>query len=204
MQNRLTPFVWSVMAAVAIVIVLAVVLLVTMLLSRGGEIIEETVESAEEAEPTDCTFTGLAGQLMVYQAPVAVPSQQQVTVLGSENYPIVSQRDDMYLIQFSDSSGWVLGPEGTLQGDCEDIPRDDRPLSEFPTVCTVTTEAAKPLYSEIELVNEMQTLQPGTYVVDAIENDRYLVLLDDGIAGWILSGEGQLIGACDVLANPPQ
>ncbi len=199
-----TPIVWSIIVAVLLVFTLAIVLLIAMVIGQGDDVIEDTPQDADVAT-TDCTYTALAAQLMVYQAPVAVPSQQKVSVLGSENYPVMSQRDAMYEIELAEEdTGWSLGPEGTLQGDCEEIPQNDTPLSDFPTVCAIRIEQSQPLYSELELVNEVQPLEPGTYVVDAINNDRYLLLLNDGIAGWVANTGGQLLGACDLLVNPAQ
>jgi hypothetical protein len=41
---------------------------------------------------------------------------------------------------------------------------------------------------------------PGSYLVDRINADRYYLILDAGVSGWVLAAGGQIAGACDSIA----
>lgn len=206
MNFQLSRMAWSIAFAVILVCSISIVVLVVFVIGRSDEIAEEIDVIDTPLPPeTGCTFSGVAGDLTVYAAPFEAPSQARSIVLGGVDYPVLRQHDDMYLVELpSGETGWMRGENGTLQGDCDDIPQDDQPLSAYPSVCAVQTESDVTLYADLDLLTEIQTLSPGTYYVEAIENDRYFILLDEETGGWMVPPEtSQLHGACDGLVNPP-
>ncbi len=188
----------SVMAAVALMFCLGLGMIGVMMLGRGMDAIQEI--DAESNQQGECQFTGASEQLIVYQAPVPASSQQKAAVLGRETYPIISQNNGFYLLQFAgDDSGWANSQDGTTVGNCGDIPVDDTPLAEFPSVCTFTSAQEIALYSEPDLVNAVETVPAGTYLIESTTGDQHYIVVDETYSGWVAAAAGQIAGACDAL-----
>jgi hypothetical protein len=189
------------MVAVALMLCLGLGLVGVMVLGRD----EDAIKAVKEAEQdTDCQFTAASEQLIVYQAPIQAPSQRKAAVLGGETYPIIKQNDGYYLLQLAEGdSGWANSQDGTTEGDCEDIPIDDTPLADFPTVCAFTNPQEVALYSTPDLVNAMGTVSPGTYLIESTTGNQYYIGLDKNYSGWVAVADGQIAGDCASLPVAP-
>ena len=209
-QIHINNFVWSVGAAIVLMLCLGLALVAMMLVGQGEDAIENednAGQSVEAGEPTDCFFTANAERLIVYQAPIAAPSQQKTSVLGSERYAIIRENGDFYEVQVAEDTGWVHDDAGSRDGDCDNIPNDDTPITEFSTVCIFSNEAEVTLFTEVELVNTVGTAPPGNHLVEAINTDlnRYYVVMNDGFSGWVAPEGGTLAGVgCETLTASPQ
>lgn len=205
MSDHLKGLMGSMMAAIGLMFCLGIGLVGVMVLGRGEEAIEEAnSESDQDAQDTDCQFTAPGAQLIVYQAPIQAQSQQKAAVIGGESYPIIKQNNGFYLLQLADDdSGWAKGQDGTTDGDCEDVPIDETPLSEFPTVCVFNNPQEVPLYSEADLVNAIGTVPPGMYLIESTAGGQYYIILDGSSSGWVAAVGGQIMGACDMLPVAP-
>lgn len=198
MYSRRPSVLWSVFAAIALMVGLGTTLFVTFVLFRGDDAIKEDSDTA--AQSTDCHFTAQAEQLVLYHAPISAPSQQKATLLGQELYPIIAQNRGYYLLQATEeTTGWADSREGVVEGDCEEIPVDETALPEFPTVCTFTSTDEASLYSEAELLTPGETLRPGTHLVESASTESYYLVLDNGVGGWVAAADGQLGENCDSI-----
>jgi len=190
------------MAAVALMLCLGLGLVGVMVLGQGKDAIKEVKVAAQD---TDCQFTAASERLIVYQAPIQAPLQQKALVLGGETYPIIKQNNGYYLLQLADGdSGWANSQDGTTEGDCEDIPIDDTPLVDFPTMCVFTNPQEAALYSKPDLVNAIGTASPGTYVIESTTGNQYYIALDENYSGWVAVADGQIAGDCDSLPVAPE
>jgi hypothetical protein len=203
-EREVMRFGYAVGAAFVIMVGLGAVLLIGMLLGRGKDAIEDG-ETESEAAAVDCQYSGVDEAITLYAAPFGAPRQQQGTLPFAQEYKVVKQHGDFYLVEIPDADpGWVYGPQGTLKGACDDIPQDDTPLNEFPTICTLQLAEESTVYGEPDLVNAVGTVAAGQYVVEGIQGDLYLLWVDPTLTGWVTQLGGQLFGACDALVAPTQ
>lgn len=204
-EREVKRFGYSVILATAIIGGLAVIMLIALLVGRGDDAIDDS-ESGDEFAAVACQFSGVDEVSTLYAAPFGAPRQQRGTLPFAQEYEVVKQHGDFYLVEVPDADpGWVYGPQGTLKGpDCDDLPQDDTPLSEYPTICTVQLPEEKTVYAEPELVNAVGTVAAGQYVVEGIQGELYLLWVDPTLTGWVAQLGGQLFGACDDLVAPAQ
>ncbi len=195
----------SIITAVALMLCLGLGMIGVMVLGRGEDAIKEANRSNSESDQnSDCQFTGASEQLIVYQAPILAPSQRKAAVLGGETYPIIKQNNGFYLLQLADDdSGWANSQDGTTAGNCEDIPVDDTPLANFPTICTLAIPQEVALYSAPDLATSIGTVPAGTYLIELTTGGQYYVVLDATTSGWVAAADGQTAGACDALPVAP-
>jgi hypothetical protein len=209
-QIHISNFVWSVAAAIVLMLCLGLALVAMMLVGQGEDAIENednTGQSVEAGEPTDCFFTANTERLTIYLAPIAAPSQQKTTVLGSEQYAVIRENGDFYEVQVAEDTGWVIKDAGVDDGDCDDVPNDDTPITEFSTVCIFSNEADVTLFTEADLINAVGTAPSGNHLVEAVNTDlnRYYVVMNDGFSGWVAPEGGTIAGAgCEALTGTPQ
>ncbi len=182
---------WSILVAIAIVFCLGIMLAMMVVVFHGPD--------ENDGQSTGCIFTSSADQITLYDAPISAPSRQYTMLPGGEvAYPIVEQNRGYYLLQPADDlAGWVDSRTGVVDGDCDEIPVDETSLAEFPSVCAFITANDTVLYAESDLLTPLATLLPGAYLIEAIDGDRYYMVLDDGTGGWVLSLGGELSGNCD-------
>lgn len=187
----------SVLIAVALMLCLGLGLVGVMVLGRSMD----TIKAVKEAEQNiDCQFTALSERLVVYQAPIQAQSQQKVAVLGGEIYLIIIQNNGYYLLQLAEGdSGWANSQDGTTEGDCGNIPIDDTPLADFPSMCVFTNPQEVALYSKPDLVTVIGTAAPGSYLVESTTGNQYYIVLGNNNSGWVAVVDGQIAGACDSL-----
>jgi hypothetical protein len=194
----------SVMAAVALMLCLGLGLIGVLIAGRGADAIQEADSADSEAQSANCQFAGVSEQLVVYQVPAPAPSQRKAVVLGGETYPIISQHNGFYLLQLADGdSGWVSSQDGTIGDNCGDIPVDDTPLADFPSVCALTNTQDITLYSEPDLINAVGTVPAGSYLVESTAGSQYYIVVDETYSGWVAASDGQIAGACDALPTAP-
>jgi hypothetical protein len=191
----------SVMAAVALMLCLGLGLVGVMVLGRG---MDPSKEVKVVGQNVDCQFTALSERLIVYQAPIQAQSQQKVAVLGGETYPIIKQNNGYYLLQLAEGdSGWANSQDGTTEGDCGDIPIDNTPLADFPSMCVFTNLQEVALYSKPDLLNAIGTASPGSYLIESTTGNQYYIALDENYSGWVAVTDGQIAGDCDSLPVAP-
>ena len=191
----------SILTAIALMICLGSGVVVVLVVGRGDGAIQEANSAPDENG--DCQFAAASAQLRIYQAPVEAPSQEKEVVLGGAAYPILKLNNGYYLLQLAgDDSGWANSADGTAQGSCKDIPRDDTPLADFPTVCAFTNAQEALLYSESDLINSIATVPPGTYLIESAGGSAYYIVADADHSGWVAAADGQIAGACQTLPGP--
>jgi hypothetical protein len=151
-----------------------------------------------------CRFAGNGSILTVYQAPISDATQERARVSGSDTYRVTAQRTQHVLIELRDQrTAWADRRDGSLQGQCDDVPTDNTPLGAFPTLCTLTTSITMPVYQNAALSVPLGTLPPGTYPLIGLNRDRVYIYLDTNQGGWVLSQVGQLQGNCVMLPARP-
>jgi hypothetical protein len=190
----------SIALAVGLTLGLALVLAIAILLiNQVGK-----GKSGGGNPNTPCQFTGKNPILTVYQAPITDATQEKARLSGSEHYPVIKQRSDHLLIQLRDTStAWADRRDGTLEGNCKNVPVDDTPLTGFPTLCTFTNTLDVPLYSSAALTNVIGTVSPGTYALIGFNQNRYYLYLDTNQGGWVLGSAGLRQGNCIMLPARP-
>lgn len=186
---------FAMLVAVGLVIGLGLALAIMIVLLRGAE---DTDENGDDSGPaTDCLFLSQTDPVILYHAPVSAPSQQKTSIEGGTSAPIIRQNRGYYLLQVNNEiTGWVNSRRGVVEGDCDEIPIDETPLVAFPTVCIFTTDQESTLYSGPDLLNPSGTLSPGTYVVESVNGDGYLLYFENDVGGWVLGTDGEFSGNC--------
>jgi hypothetical protein len=192
----------SIVVAVALTIGLGVIFAVVILLvNRAGKDNGGTPSSTSIPSNTSCQFTGASPLLTVYKAPITDATQQEARLSGSDLYPVSQTRGQYVLIQLRDGrTVWADTRDGRLEGNCTNVPVDDRPLTAFPTLCTFAVTTSVPLYDNSMLTGAIGSVAPGTY---AINQNRYYLYLDTNQGGWVLGSMGFVQGNCMTLPARP-
>jgi hypothetical protein len=152
----------------------------------------------------DCLFTPTVDPTPLYHAPMTDPGQQKGLIPAGTPHPVTSQSGEHFYLYVDDEiQGWVDRRSGMLSGECNGLPVDPRPLTEYPTICTLITAAAQPQYSTADLEGFQGTLPPGIHIVIQQTPSAYLVRLDHAYALWVASSAGTLSGACAELPSAP-
>lgn len=148
-----------------------------------------------------CTFTADGSEQPIYHAPLADPSQQRDTIPGGTPYP-VSARDIGYVFITveADRAGWVPLDQGTLNGDCDAVPVEDKAWADYPTVCYIESFTAMPIHAAPDLSDAGASLPPDSYPV-VRRSAAAVALVWDGTPspGWVSADDVRLRGACDDL-----
>ncbi len=189
----------SIVALGVVVFVIAVVAVMFML--SGGDD-ESTAPTPDSTTPGACEFAATDPDTPVYSAPLSDPSQLLTAIQPGTVYAPTQQRGTHFLVAYSDTgSGWVDRRTGILNGDCDSLPQDTRPLTEYGTLCVLTTSETLPTYTEPALVRASDTsLISGTaYLVLRRSNINYGIMLDSGATVWVDANRAQITGACDGL-----
>jgi hypothetical protein len=196
----------SILVAVGLTVGLAVIFAIAILLvnrtEKGGDGISSGTGSGTDSGP--CQFSGASPMLTVYQAPITDATQQEARLSGSDLY-LVSQTHGQYLlIQLRDGrTAWADKRTGMLEGNCNDVPVDDTPLTGFPTLCTFTNTTSVPLYDNSKLTGAIGSVAPGIYPLIGINQNRYYLYLDANQGGWVLGSMGLVQGNCMTLPARP-
>lgn len=156
------------------------------------------------AEDT-CTFTPHFNATPLYAAPLADPAQQRGEVPGG--VPLLALKRSgltydalIYVTLDTTSGGWVDQRSGTLTGACDDLPLDNTPLIDYPTICTAAVSQAVPFFDDAQLFTPKPfDLQPGTYVVTRRSAASVFVRLDHAMGGWTALSAITLGPACSTV-----
>ncbi len=165
--------------------------------------------TAPAAAQDDCTFTA-SEVVPLYAAPLAEPAQITGALPGDIQVAATVRSgltfDALIYVQLDDAyGGWVDPRSGTLNGDCAGLPLDARPLADYPSICTITTDQALAFYDDAALSTPKPfDLEPGRYVITRKTERAYFVRLDHAMGGWIAAGDGALSPACALLIDPSE
>ena len=149
-----------------------------------------------------CTFTPTAEGAKLYHAPLTDPAQEKSALVVGQGYLVQRQHTEHFYVTLDGlNGGWVDRRSGMLSGNCNALPVDSTSLSDFPTVCTLTSTERTSLFNDSALIQAKSQLDAGTYVVTQQTGGAYYVRLGHAFGGWVLSSAGSLSGACDTI--PP-
>ncbi|MFW5691456.1 MAG: hypothetical protein ACOCXZ_03035 [Chloroflexota bacterium] len=156
-----------------------------------------------------CNFTNTGGEpIDVYSAPFAADMLAIDSIAPSVPYPVtlVNTTGFLFIQLRGDYGGYVDQFRGLATGDCELVPREERPPWGFPTVCMLETPEPAPvtLYAGPELTTtrgEVNVAAP--LIVSARQGDALFVTTVGGSSGWLTAATGTLSGACGVLPEAP-
>lgn len=206
MNDQFNPFRY-IKASVYLIIIVAVVLGGFLLISL---IRLDRQEDARRADPTDipflaCNFTNTgAGAIVMYNAPYADEVFENFRMLEGVPYFVrsISTATDFIEVEVDGIRGYVDPFAGLTTGECgaQYIPRDPRPLSDFPTACAFIVQADAQIYTDPALTQTLASTQTGDVltVLRAAEQS-YGIVTDTGLTGWIAQSDGERRGACGAL-----
>lgn len=197
MDTRL--MVRSIALAVGLTLGLGVILaLAIFLVNRAGN------GNGGSTRNAPCQFTGANAILTVYQAPITDATQEKARLSGSEQYPVTQTRGQHLLIELRDGrTAWADKRDGTLKGNCKNVPVDNTPLTSFPTLCTFTNTTNVPLYGNAALTGVIGSVASGSYPLIGFNQNRYYLYLDFNQGGWVLGSMGLIQGNCVMLPARP-
>jgi hypothetical protein len=200
----------SIVVAVGLTIGLGVIFAIAILLVNragkddGGTGSGTSGSTGGSTSNAPCQFAGASPMLTVYQAPITDATQEEARLSGSDLYPVSQTHGQYVLIQLRDGrTAWADKRAGTLEGNCNDVPVDDTPLTGFPTLCTFTNTTSVPLYDNSILTGAIGSVAPGTYPLIGINQNRYYLYLDVNQGGWVLGSMGLVQGNCITLPARP-
>jgi hypothetical protein len=160
-----------------------------------------------QAQADDCTYIVEDNVIPLYSAPLNIASLQ-VDVLPVGSTYTVEKRAERYLYLSSGGiAGWIHGLSlgGRTEGDCTSLPEDDRPLTDYPTVCFFIPIEAMHVYNDSSLTDEHDAfdLKGGeSYPVVYADEASLFAYIDDAAGGWVSAETGFVSGLCDDLAKP--
>lgn len=147
-----------------------------------------------------CTFAATVADAPLYLAPITTPGQQKDTLPVGVAYPVIARSDAHYYIALDDAyGGWVDRRSGVLSGDCDAVPVDPRPLTDYPTICAVTLAGPVPAYFDASLTQPREDLLAGTYIAVRRAPRAVLVQLGDAMGVWLAQASVSFSGACESL-----
>jgi hypothetical protein len=168
---------------------------------------QEQVQAEATAVPfVACNFTNTgADSIPLYEAPYTAPNLAVSDVAPSVPYLVdhINAITGMVYIEIREGFGGYVDPFlGLATGDCDEmfIPRQDRPPTDYATVCRVQAAPDATLYDSVEAAIVLTTFPAGEPLV-AIQRAEggYIAGTLNGIEGFIRADEGTLDGACGQL-----
>ncbi|PJF20864.1 MAG: hypothetical protein CUN56_14015 [Phototrophicales bacterium] len=158
-----------------------------------------------EAAPTPtelvgCTFI-VDGDIMAYTAPFSDPILESTVLNDGEVYVVLERRPEHLLINIRGNYNvWVDRDDGTLNGFCTALPRNEQLIKDFPTVCSFTLNRDTMLYPNPALNGAGVPAQSDDIFVITRQSDTaYYVASEDGRAGWVIQSAGERAGACGAI-----
>lgn len=163
----------------------------------------ESVPTEAIPTPTElvgCTFI-VGGDVLGYTAPFSDPILESTTLQDGAVYPVLERRPEHLLINIRGSYNvWVDRDDGTLNGFCTALPRNETPLQAFPTVCIFTLTGDATLHPNPALGGAGTPASTGeVFVVTRQSDTAYYVASEDGRIGWIAQSAGERTGACGAI-----
>lgn len=146
-----------------------------------------------------CNFTNTGAEpIPAYVAPFADPLYEDTTIPPSVPYPVLRVNQGYLFIEVRENSGaYVDQFRGLITGDCDLIEREDRPATDFPTVCRFTADAETTIYRTAALEENLDRTLPGRALVTTSQTDNaYFIATPSGLRGWVAADAGDLDGAC--------
>ena len=144
-----------------------------------------------------CYFATNLPDVPLYAAPWTAPDQQIGTITAQARYNVLAQHGGHFLVAVAEGqTGWVDRRAGGVSGSCETIPQDDRPLTDFPTICAITLTAHTDAYNDSTLLTPKGQLAPGTYIVTRLTAPAMLVSQDHAMGFWLPATAAEPFGAC--------
>lgn len=154
------------------------------------------------AQTADCQFivSPTLEYAPVYSAPLSDSSQLIGYASVGFSYPILVQNGFHYQIQFEGQNAWVDRRSGVVNRECVDIPIDTAPLSDFETICMMTTTREVYTFADQTRQTQMDLLPANTSLpITQVGASGYYVLIDAARGGWLSDDAGTITGDCDYL-----
>ena len=180
-------------------LIITIIIFATLLLGTG------TALASSPSQTGNCTFTTSLDFVPVYAAPLTDGNQLVDYIPNGATYPVLAQNGMHFMLTLDGLEVWVDRRSGSLAGNCDSVPVDTRTLSDFPTICILTTSSEMLVFAELELLTPMGTLSPGTEIPVSQEYaGRYYVLLDSARGAWTDGVGGDFSGRCtDLMPGLP-
>ncbi|MBI5959672.1 MAG: hypothetical protein HY866_13100 [Chloroflexi bacterium] len=163
---------------------------------------------AHPAQQTGCYFTAGPGGNLYFHSPVNLKTTLAGLLPEGTTYPVTLRTagDFFYYIQIDTTrGGWIQRLNGgTMTGDCGPVPQDTRLLTDFDTLCVVSTTTPIPTYTDPGLSRaDGSRLSAGSYVAISQAPGAYIVMFDEArSSGWFSASSVTTRGPCAGLAEP--
>lgn len=170
-------------------------------------------DDATEVNVTDvpflaCNFTNTGAEpITLYSVPLADPLFALADVRAGVPFVVRSIHTPTGLLLIETDrgvSGYVDPFMGLATGECDvpHVPRDETPLTDFPTVCHFTANADTTLFDDAALGASKSVLGGGEVFVlleQSATEDRFYGEAVNGLNGWLRAEDGEIAGACGAL-----
>lgn len=156
--------------------------------------------TSTQSQTTDCQFvvSPTLEYAPVYSAPLSDGSQLITYASVGFSYPVLMQNGIHYQIQIDGQTAWVDRRSGVVNRECTDISMDTTPLSDFETVCMMTTTREVYTFTDQTRQTQMDLLPANTSLpITQFGVASFYVLLDSARGGWLSDDAGVITGDCE-------
>ena len=149
-----------------------------------------------------CQFTNTTPRtISIYSAPVSAEMLEVDELADSQQLEVTKIRETHVFVKIRGNyGGWVELNLGQLNGNCDEVERDEKPLTDFPTVCFFLPTEQTTLYSDSTLQTASQSLLPEEfYVIFGQTENTYRIRVSGLISGYADKTKGITRGACGLV-----
>ena len=148
-----------------------------------------------------CKYTNTTPQdIPIYSAPFSAEMLEMDILGDSIQLTVTKMREThAFVIIRGNYGGWVERDLGVLTGDC-DLPLDESPLTDFPTICFFRPTEQTTLYADTVLQSVVQSIKPTeSYVIIGQTESVYQIRISSLIGGYVDKTKGLASGACGLI-----
>lgn len=187
---------------IAFLIVLFGLIVVILMFSLGRAF--EPTDPFEETfvSVLDCQFTNTTPRTIpIYSAPVSAKLLEIDEMADSQRLEVTKIRETHVFVKIRGNyGGWVELNLGIVNGNCDEVERDEKPLTDFPTICFFRPTEQTTLYGDSTLQTPSQSLLPEeSYVVIGQTETAYKIYISSLIGGYADKTKGLPNGACGLV-----
>lgn len=169
--------------------------------------VEQQQAAIADATPVPfvaCNFTNTGAEsIQVYSAPFADDIYAIDEIPPSVPYPVTRVNSGYLYIELRQNyGGYVDQFRGLTTGDCDVVPAEDRPATDFATVCRFTPAVDATLYRTAALEQAADRAPADVPLVVMLQSsDAYFVAKASGLRGWVPAQAGATSGACGIVPD---
>lgn len=176
-------------------------IIITILISA---IAVPTATANSPTQQESCVFIVTVDVTRGFSQPVTDPAFEIASVQGGLSYPVLRRAQQHFYVQYTISGDglWLDRRSGYVEGNCLDIPVDERPLTDYEELCFFTPADHTPFFTDSQLTQQMVDLSSDREIlVTGQTENAYFLYLDHAMGGWVAVNSGTVRGDCGNLSH---